>query len=215
MLLEKQREEVVKFGKKLANSSLTVGTFGNISVYDPQSKLFAITPSGFDYNLMTPEDIVVLDLDGKVVEGTLKPSSEVDMHRIHYMKNGDKIGAVVHTHSTYATTLACLGWSVPRLHYLVAYSGDCVPCIPYVQFGTWQLAEAAYNAMGDNNACILGNHGLLAVGKTLQYAMDIAEQIEFCCHLYYNCRAAGLEPNLLTDEEYAVVAAGFGNYRKK
>ena len=76
-------------------------------------------------------------------------------------------------------------------------------------------AEAAYDAMGDNRACILGNHGLLSTGKTLSYAMDVAEQIEFCCQLYYNCRVAGKEPILLTDEQMDVVRSGFGDYRKK
>ena len=214
MLLQKEREQIVKYGKIMVDRKLTVGTFGNISVYNRELDLFAITPSGFDYYGTTPEDCVVLKPDGTIVEGTRKPSSEVDMHRIFYQRK-DNIKAVVHTHSVYATTLACLGWSVPQLHYLVAYSGNEVPYIPYVQFGTYELAEACYNAMGDNRACILGNHGLLSTGKDLPYAMDVAEQIEFCCQLLYNCRAAGKEPILLTDEEMAVVRSGFGDYRKK
>jgi L-fuculose-phosphate aldolase len=214
MLLREEREEIVKYGKIMVDRHLTVGTFGNISVYNRELDLFAITPSGFDYYKTSPEDCVILRPDGTIVEGDKKPSSEVDMHRIFYQRN-PKINAVVHTHSVYATTLSCLGWSVPQLHYLVAYSGSEVPYIPYVQFGTYDLAEAAYNAMGDNRACILGNHGLLSTGKSLSYAMDVAEQIEFCCQLYYNCRAAGKEPILLTDEQMDVVRSGFGDYRKK
>ena len=214
MLLKEEREEIVKYGKIMVDRHLTVGTFGNISVYNRELDLFAITPSGFDYYKTSPEDCVVLRPDGTIVEGDKKPSSEVDMHRIFYQRKNN-INAVVHTHSVYATTLACLGWSVPQLHYLVAYSGNEVPYIPYVQFGTYELAEAAYNAMGDNRACILGNHGLLSTGKSLPYAMDVAEQIEFCCQLYYNCRLTGKEPILLTDEQMDVVRSGFGDYRKK
>jgi L-fuculose-phosphate aldolase len=214
MLLREEREQIVKYGRQMIDRHLTVGTFGNISVYNRDLDLFAITPSGFDYYQTSPEDCVILRPDGSIVEGDRKPSSEVDMHRIFYQRRKD-VNAVVHTHSVFATTLSCLGWKVPPLHYLVAYSGSEVPCIPYVQFGTYELGEACISAMKDNRACILGNHGLLSVGKDLSYAMDVAEQIEFCCQLYYNCRAAGLEPILLTDEELEVVRNGFGDYRKK
>ena len=115
MLLKEEREQIVKYGKIMVDRKLTVGTFGNISVYNRELDLFAITPSGFDYYNTKPEDCVVLKPDGTIVEGDKKPSSEVDMHRIFYQKK-DNINAVVHTHSVYATTLACLGWSVPQLH---------------------------------------------------------------------------------------------------
>ena len=214
MLLQEEREEIVKYGKFMVDRQLTVGTFGNISIYNRELDLFAITPSGFDYYKTSPADCVVLKPDGTIVEGERKPSSEVDLHRIFYQRRPD-VNAVVHTHSVYATTLSCLGWKVPKLHYLVAYSGFEVPYIPYVQFGTYELAEAAYEAMGENRACILGNHGLVSVGKDLPFTMDVAEQIEFCCQLYYNCRAAGQEPILLTDEQLEPVRIGFGTYRKK
>ena len=86
-----------------------------------------------------------------------------------------------------------------------------MPYIPYVQFGTYELGEACYEAMGDNRACILGNHGLLSTGKSLSYAMDVAEQIEFCCQLYYSCRVAGREPILLTDEEMEAIVKGWAD----
>lgn len=136
------------------------------------------------------------------------------MHRIFYQKRPG-IKSVVHTHPRYATTLACLGWGIPPLHYLVAYSGREVPCTPYVQFGTYELAQAAFDAMGDHYACILGNHGLLCCGGNIGYTMDVAEQIEFCAQLYYNVRAAGLEPNLLTDKQIGVVLESFQGYRQK
>ena len=135
MLLKEERELVVEYGKQMIERGLTVGTFGNLSVYNEKENLFAISPSGMDYFKTAPEDVVVLTPEGEKVDGDRKPSSEVDMHRIFYQKRPG-IHAVVHTHSTFATALSCMGWSIPPLHYLVAYSGREVPCTPYVQFGT-------------------------------------------------------------------------------
>lgn len=214
MLLQEEREQIVEYGKIMLERGLTVGTFGNLSIFNEKKKLFAISPSGVNYYKTNPSDVAVLTLDGEKVDGECKPSSEVDMHRIFYMKRPG-IKSVVHTHPRYATTLACLGWSIPPLHYLIAYSGREVLCTPYVQFGTWDLAECAYQTMGENYACILGNHGLLCVGSNISYAMDVAEQIEFCAQLYYNIRAAGQQPKLLTDEQVETVLEGFQHYRQK
>ena len=214
MLLKEERELVVEYGKQMIERGLTVGTFGNLSVYNEKENLFAISPSGMDYFKTAPEDVVVLTPEGEKVDGDRKPSSEVDMHRIFYQKR-QGIHAVVHTHSTFATALSCRGWSIPPLHYLVAYSGREVPCTPYVQFGTYELAQCACETMGDNYACILGNHGLLCCGSNIGYTLDVAEQIEFCAELYYRVRAAGQQPNLLTDEQIGVVLNSFQNYRKK
>ena len=96
-----------------------------------------------------------------------------------------------------------------------AYSGKEVPCIPYVPFGTYELAQAALDGMGDNYACILGNHGLLCVGGNISYTLDVSEQIEFCAQLYYNCKAAGQEPKLLNDEQISSVLEAFQTYRQK
>ena len=214
MLLQEEREKIVEYGQEMIRRGLTAGTFGNLSIYNEKENLFAISPSGMDYFKTGPEDVVVLTLDGEKVDGDRKPSSEVDMHRIFY-KERPGIKSVVHTHPRYATTLACLGWSIPPLHYLVAYSGREVPCTPYVQFGTWELAECVLKTMGENYACILGNHGLLCVGGNIGYTMDVAEQIEFCAQLYYQVRAAGQQPKLLTDEEIGVVLESFQSYRQK
>jgi len=214
VILQEEREQVVEYGKKMVELGLTVGTFGNLSVYNPKENLMAISPSGMDYFLTKPQDVVVLTPDGEKVDGDAKPSSEYDMHRIFYQKRPG-IHAVIHTHSTYATTLACLHWSIEPLHYLVAYAGADVPCIPYVQFGTYELAQAAYDAMGDDHfACLLGNHGLLSVGGNISYTLDVAQQIEFVSQLYYNTRVAGGAVNL-TPKDMEVVLGSFQNYRKK
>lgn len=213
MILKEEREQVAAYGRKLVELGLTTGTFGNLSIYNPRENLMAISPSGTDYFLTRPEDVVVLTPEGEKVDGDAKPSSEYDMHRIFYQKRAG-INAVIHTHSLYATTLACLHWSIEPLHYLVAYAGPDVPCIPYVQFGTYELAQAAFDGMGDRFACLLGNHGLLAVGETISYALDVAQQIEFVSRLYYNTRLAGGAVNL-TPEEMELVREAFLVYRQK
>lgn len=213
MLLQEERQLIIEYGKKLIKENLTVGTFGNISVYNSEKNLMAITPSGMDYFELKPEDIVVLSLDGKKIDSNRKPSSEYDMHRIFYQKRKD-ITAVVHTHSRFATTLACLNWSIPPLHYLTAYCGKEVSCSSYVQFGTYELAESAYKTMGENYACLLGNHGLLAVGNSLPYAFDVAQQIEFLSELYYRSKTVG-NPVLLDDTQITSVLESFQTYRTK
>lgn len=214
MILQDEREQVVEYGKKMVELGLTVGTFGNLSVFNPKENLMAISPSGMDYFSTRPEDVVVLTPNGEKVDGDRKPSSEYDMHRIFYQKRPG-IQAVVHTHSTYATTLACLQWSIEPIHYLVAYAGADVPCIPYVQFGTYDLAEAAYQRMGnDHYACLLGNHGLLAVGGNLAYTMDVAQQIEFVSEIYYKARLAGGAVKM-SDTDMEKVLGSFQSYRQK
>ncbi len=214
MILKEEREQIVEYGKRLVELGLTVGTFGNLSVYDPAERLMAISPSGMDYFRIRPEDVVVLTPEGEKVDGDARPSSECDMHRIFYQRRPD-VRAVIHTHSIYATTLACLHWSIEPVHYAIAYGGADVPCIPYVPFGTWELAEAAFEAMGESrNACLLGNHGLLAVGSSLPWALDVAEQMEFVSRLTYQTRLAGGGVNL-TPGEIADVLTAFQSYRKK
>lgn len=214
MLLQAQRELVVEYGKKLVTAGLTEGTFGNISVFDRERGLMAISPSGMDYFSTTPADVVVTDLEGRVVEGIRKPSSELDLHRLFYQRRGD-VNGVVHTHSSFATILSCLGWAIEPIHYLVAYSGDQVPCIPYYPFGSLELAEAAWDAMGERyNGCLLGNHGLLAVGGSLSFAFDAAQQLEFLAKVYYHARLAGGGINLTPDQLQAVLGK-FQSYRQQ
>jgi L-fuculose-phosphate aldolase len=215
MLLQEERELVVEYGRKLVEYGLTEGTFGNVSCYNAEENLMCISPSGMDYFKTNPEDVVVMTLDGKRIEGAEKPSSEVDMHRIFYSKRSDA-RAVIHTHSVYCTTLACMHKEIPPVHYNIAYCGDKVPCIPYVTFGTEDLAEAAYKEMGDDyNACLLGNHGMLAVGNSMSFAFDIAEQIEFVAHLYFNTLLAGDSAVLLSQEDLDYVLGKFGSYRQR
>lgn len=210
MLMEKERKLIVEFGKKLVTSGLTKGTGGNLSIYNREEKFMAITPSGIDYFEIRPEDVVVLTIEGKQVDGDKKPSSEVELHRIFYERRTD-IDAMIHTHTIYATTLACLNWSLPPVHYMVAVAGKDVRCAPYATFGTRELAENAFQFMKDRKAVLLANHGLLTGGSSLQEAFNITEQIEYCAELYYRTKCIG-EPVIISDEEMELMKEKFKTY---
>lgn len=213
MLLQKEREDVVEYGKKLIASGLTKGTGGNISIFNREKGLVAMSPSGLEYFETTPEDVVVLNLDGEVVDGKRKPSSELDMHVIFYKKRDD-LNALVHTHSPYAKTIASLGWEIPPVSYLIAFAGPNVRCAPYATFGTKELAEVAYEGMLNRRAVLLANHGLIAGGNNIKMAFTVAEEIEFCAQIYYQTKAIG-EPQLLGEEELHRLAKKFETYGQK
>ncbi|WP_316568734.1 L-fuculose-phosphate aldolase [Neobacillus sp. YIM B06451] len=213
MLLQHERENIVEYGKKLITSGLSRGTGGNISIFNREKGLAAISPSGLDYFETTPEDIVVVDLEGNVVDGARKPSSELEMHLIFYRKRDD-IDALVHTHSPFAKTIASLRWELPAVSYLVAYAGPNVRCSDYATFGTRELAEAAFKGMEDRRAVLLANHGLIAGANNIATAFTIAEEIEFCAQIYCQTKAIG-EPVLLPEEEMAVLAEKFKTYGQR
>ena len=213
MKLEKERIEIVKYGKKLVDSKLTKGTGGNLSVFNRAEQLMAISPSGIDYYETKPEDVVVLNLAGEIIEGDKKPSSEVDLHRIFY-QGRDDLDAIIHTHTIYATTLSCLRWDLPAVHYLIAVAGKNVRCADYATFGTQELAENAFKAMKDRRAVLLANHGLVAGAETLERAFSITEEIEYVAELYYRTKGIG-EPVILDDEEMAHMAKKFKSYGQK
>ncbi len=212
MLLQEAREQVAEYGRELVRRGLTTGTIGNLSCYIPEAKVMVISPSGMDYDKIGPADVAVLTMDGVQLDGSRKPSSEVELHRVFY-QNRPKARAVVHTHSTYATLMACLGLPLEPIHYLIAYGGRDVPCIPYYPFGSKELAQAAYEGMGERDAVLLGNHGLVCVGDGLPAVMDAAEQLEFVSKLCYFARLAGGGVRL-TDAQLDGVMEAFEGYRQ-
>ena len=200
MLLQKEREMIVAYGKRMLSAGLTRGTGGNLSIYDRNLELMAITPSGIPYEEIEAEDILIMKLDGTIVEGNKTPSSEHTMHEIVYRTRED-VGAMLHVHSTFAVTLACLNEDLPAVDYMVAYSrGRSVKCAPYASFGTPDLAVNALKTMGNQNAVLLTNHGMNVVGPDLPKAFAIAEQLEFCAELYVRARTIG-KPVILPDDE--------------
>ncbi len=210
MLMIEERTEIVEYGKKLVTSKLTKGTGGNLSIYNREKKLFCISPTGIDYFQIRPEDVVVLDLEGNIVDGDKKPSSEVEMHRIFYVNRKD-IDAIIHTHTMYATTLSCLNWPLPPVHYMVALAGLDVRCAKYATYGTKELALNAFEAMKDRYAVLLANHGLLAGARDLANAFNITEEIEYCAELYYRAKSIG-EPVILPEEEMILMLEKFKTY---
>ncbi|SDY65534.1 L-fuculose-phosphate aldolase [Tindallia californiensis] len=213
MRLQKEREMIVEYGKKLVSTGLTKGTGGNLSLYCRKEGLMAISPSGIDYFETTPEDVVVMTLQGEIVEGDRTPSSEVELHRIFYQRRTD-INAIIHAHTMYATTIACLGWDLPPVHYMIAVAGKNVRCSAYATFGTGELAEKAYEAMEDRKAVLLANHGLLAGAGDLANAFNITEEIEYCAEIYYRTKGIG-EPVILDEDEMTRMLEKFKTYGQR
>lgn len=210
MLLETQRELIVTFGLKLLSSGLTTGSGGNLSCICREQDLIAIGPSGVDYADVRVEDVVIVNRAGEVVEGELNPSSELSFHLALY-KARPEVNAVVHTHSVYATTMACLQWEIPAVHYLVGFAGNKVPLAPYATFGSNELAQNVVHGMGDYNAVLLANHGLVAVGSDMRHAFNVAEEIELVARIYYQSCNVGT-PVLVPDAEMETVLEKFKTY---
>ena len=210
MLMENERKLIVEYGKLLVTKGLTTGTGGNISIFDKEKKYFAISPSGIDYFETEPEDVVIMDLDGKVVEGERKPSSEWMMHLIFYKKRDD-VEAVVHTHSRFSSTISCMRWDIPALHYYVAFAGKTSPCAKYASYGTQELADNAFEGMGEGKAALLANHGLITIGRSVKEAFLVAEMSEEMAEYYYRTKSIG-EPVLLDEEEMESMLLRFKSY---
>ncbi|NBJ68092.1 MULTISPECIES: L-fuculose-phosphate aldolase [Clostridia] len=209
--LKEERKQIVEYGKKLIDSGLTVGTGGNISIFDKDSGLMGITPSGIEYHNLTEEDVIIMDLYGNVVEGELRPSSEHQMHSIVYKNRYDAV-AMIHMHALYSTTISCLNVDLPAIDYLVAHSGGKnIRCANYATYGTNELAENALEAMKDRKAVLLANHGINVVGSSLAEAYAITEQLEFCARLYWQAKAIG-NPVILSDEEMTMMVERFKDY---
>ena len=212
-MMMQEKEQVVRYGKKLIDRRLTTGSGGNISVYNREKNLVAISPSGLDYYETTPEDIVILDMDGNLVEGKHRPSSEAGMHLAFY-KNRADIRGIVHTHSKFATAIACMGWELPAVHYLIGMAGHRVKCTGYATYGSDELAKKALETIGDSNAVLLANHGLIALGEDVDRAFSTAEHLEFVSEVYYLTKTLGT-PNILSDEDMDEVMKKFGTFRYK
>ena len=210
MILEKEREQVIEYSLKLLSEGLTNGTAGNVSIFNREEGLVAISPTGVNYSELTPEMISIVDLEGKLIEG-LKPSSELEMHMILY-RNREDVNAVIHTHPVYTTVLACLRQDLPAIDYMIAVTGATkVKCAEYASYGTKELAENAYKAMGSSLAVILANHGLTTAGKDIANAFNITVQVEYISNLYIKARNIG-EPIVLPDNEMNSMLERFKTY---
>jgi L-fuculose-phosphate aldolase len=206
------RKEIVQTCRRMRASGLVAGTEGNVSARTPDGKVL-ITPSGLDYAVTEPEDIVVVSLEGETLDGAFEPSAETPMHTGIYRSRPETLG-IVHTHARFSTTLACLDWEIPPVHYMLASLSDegRVPVARYATYGTKDLARSAAHALGRaHRACLLRNHGTIAVGATVSEAYSRTELLEQMAEIYYRARTAG-EPVILTAGEMAEVTAKIHDY---
>lgn len=210
MYLE-EKKELVEYGKKMSAEGLSSGTSGNLSIYLKEEGVALITPSGIGYFDTTPEDIVVMDLEGNIIEGTRKPSSEWHLHTLFY-KNKPEARAVVHTHSKFCTTLSTLRMPIKAVHYVIADAGtNEVPCAPYRRYGTEELAKVAVESAKESNAVLLANHGIVVCGKNLKSAYGLAKGMEYVAEIQVTAMSVG-EPVVLSKEEMDEVLEGFKTY---
>lgn len=188
---EKFKKLIVDTGRELYKQNLTIGTWGNISVLDPEADLVYIKPSGMDYNEIDPEDVIVVDKKGKTIEGFRKPSIEMPMHLSIYNTRRD-VGAIVHYHPIYSSVLAVTGFSLPGIcEDFVQIVGEKVLCAKYGLPGSEELAENAVASLGKRNAVFLLNHGTLCVGKDMKKAMTVCYVVEKTAHIYILSKGVG------------------------
>jgi L-ribulose-5-phosphate 4-epimerase len=185
MLLQKFREEIVEYGLKMSVTGLVEATGGNLSVLDPESGFIAIKPSSFPYEKIRPEDVVIVDKEGNIVDGKLKPSSETPMHTNMY-RNRPNVRAVIHTHAPFSTVLAVVNKELPidTQDLAMFVSGGVVKVAPFRAPGSKDLGEIANEYMGDSDVVLLQNHGTLAVGKSLLMAYSATWALERAAMAY-------------------------------
>jgi L-fuculose-phosphate aldolase len=203
------REAVVASCRELASLGLTHGTSGNISLRRDE-RTFFVSPTGMAYESLQPDDIPLMDMQGRWF-GRRRPSSEWRFHRDILKSRGD-IGAVVHTHSLKATALACTGRGIPAFHYMVAVvGGPDIRCAPYYTFGTQELSDAAMAALDGRKACLLANHGVIAVGADLPSALALAAEVENLAAQYCAALAVG-DVRILDEAQMRRVVEKFRTY---
>lgn len=190
------RREMVDICRRMNSSGINQGTAGNLSVRTEDG--FLITPSSLPYDVMTPDDLVEMDFDGTYVGR--RPSSEWRFHR-DILRARDDINVVLHCHSIYATTLACHHKTIPAFHYMTGVAGGTtIRCAKYGTFGTQALSDYALEALEGRLACLLGQHGQISLGKTLESALWLAIEVETLSRMYVQALTLG-EPPILPDEE--------------
>lgn len=202
------RQQLLASAQQLADWGLNKGTSGNLSVRCQHG--FLITPSGINVAAMDAMSMVHMQWDGSFEAGK-KPSSEWRFHR-DILQAQPNVQAVVHTHSTFATGLACLRKRIPAFHYMIAIAGgDSIECADYAVFGSQALSDNALLALGKRKACLLANHGMIAVGRDLPHALALALEVENLAEQYTRALQIG-EPVLLGPAEMHEVYVQFKGY---
>lgn len=200
MLLQKQREKVIEIALRAQRDKLIPLTMGNFSIRDKETGYICITPSGMEYSQLVPEDIVVVDLQGAIIDGSRKPSIETQLHCRTYAKRPDVFG-ICHTHSPHATAWACCGKEIPVVvAELAGMIGGPVKCAPYAPMGTVELADIVAEHIGRQNAVLMESHGMLAVGENIDKAYANAVIVEEGARIaLYAMQIGGMK--IITEQE--------------
>ena len=204
-----KRRAIVDACRRMNALGINQGTSGNISVRHGDGLL--ITPTGVPYEAMTPDQIVFMEMNGSHA-GDQRPSSEWRFH-LDIMRSRNEVEAVVHAHPTYCTILAIMGLEIPPIHYMIAVAGgDSIRCSPYATYGTPELSQHALTALEGRFACLLGHHGMIAIGSSLAKAIWLAVEVETLARQYHGCLQIGQPPLLPKDEieRVRVKMAGYG-----
>jgi L-fuculose-phosphate aldolase len=206
------RAALADAARAMHDRGLSRGTSGNLSARVPEGLL--ITPSAVPYTQLGPDAIVLVRWSGEVLEArSVRPSTEWRLHAA-ILEARPEVGAVLHAHPMFCTSLACLRRDIPAFHYLVAVAGgDSIRCAPYATFGSSLLAAHAVAALADRRACLLANHGMVALGTSPDAALELAAEVETLAEQYWRAAQLGA-PRLLTPEEMAEALDAFGHYRR-
>lgn len=201
------RTAVAEAARRLAEEGLLIGTAGNVSARDGDR--VAVTATGVVLADCTPDDVTVVSLDGTVVEGALAPTSELELHLGVYAdsESGTGTGAVVHTHAPWSTAVACVLEELPVLHYQQLLLGGAIRVAPYATFGTPELAASVRDALAGRQAALMANHGSVAIGATLDQAVEHALLLEWLAQLHHRASALGTPRPLTEEQQVAVVTA--------
>jgi L-fuculose-phosphate aldolase len=208
-MTQRLREELVTTARRMSDLGLTPGMSGNVSVRTPRGLL--VTPSGMPYSDLVADDAVEIGLDGNVRPGQRTPTTEWQLHRDILGSRSD-VQAIVHTHSLFCTTISTLRRPIPALHYMIVLAGgDDIPCADYATFGSAELASNTIVALGGGHACLLANHGMVALGSSLASALRLAAEVETLASQYWHAAQIGT-PHILDHDELDKVRAKFAGY---
>lgn len=211
--MQNQRQQLLYISQQLVSLGLNRGTSGNLSARannEAGQPGFLITPSGMAVDKMSPDDMVWMDFKGQST-GSRQPSSEWRFH-LDILNNKPEVNAVIHTHSMFASTLSTFRRDIPAFHYMIALAGgDSIRCALYALFGSQQLSDNAIQALQDRKACLLANHGMIAVGENLEKALSITVEVETLCEQYLRALQVG-KPHILTEQEMLEVQEKFKGY---
>jgi L-fuculose-phosphate aldolase len=205
------RSEMLVAARRLSDLGLNRGSTGNVSARIGDHWL--VTPSGVPPEELSAQTMVAMDFSGHAI-GAGKPSSEWRFHR-DILVARPEVGGIVHTHSRFATAFACLHRDIPAFHYMIAMAGgDSIRCSPYALFGTQELSDHALKALTGRKACLLGNHGMIALGAELADALALAIEVESLCEQYWSALQLGA-PNILSESQMAKVIEKFKGYGRQ